>query len=132
MWTMTKIGFYSVVQHRADPNDVLIRARSKQDLENLLDFARKTLASVGGLNDEVGAIEATIARADYPFRLSCTKVAWATLMGAMIGDIDYDNFKTRIGKSSPARAHTYGLVWQDLHRIEREPKAGVYATAAKR
>lgn len=122
MWTMTKIGFFSAVQHRDNPDDVLVRARSKRDLENLVEFADLHTDVVKAF----GRIVASLHGADYPFRLTVSKVAWATVMGAMIGDIDYDNFKTAVGKTSPERAHTYGRVWHDLLAVEREATAGVY------
>lgn len=123
MWTMTKIGFFSAVQHRANLNDLLIRARSHRDLENLLKFADNVQTKPPL---EFGKIEATIQGADYPYRLVCSKRAWATVMGAMIGDVDYDNFKTQVARTNVARAHTYGVVWQVLHDVEHEPGAGVY------
>lgn len=121
MWCMTKFGFFSAVEHRDDPNKVLIRARSRRDLLDLFNFAEYR-----GVGTEFSEITATLDHADYPYRIEATKIAWATVLGAMVGDIDYDNFKTRIGRTNKARAATYGKVWEDLLRIEREPSAGVY------
>ena len=128
MWTMTEIGFFSAVQHRDNPDLLLIRARSKKDLDNLLDFAIES--EVPDMSD-VGDIERTLQGADYPYRLTCTKEAWAVIMAALIGVIDYDNFKNRIAVSNPTRAHTYGRVWSTMIAVEREPDAGVYKDQPK-
>jgi len=119
MWIMTKYGYYSAVEHRDDPDLLLIRARSRKDLENLDLFARG--------NAVLGKIETTLTKADYPHRLIVTKVGWASIIGAMIGDVDYPNFKNAVARTNPRRANTYHDVWETLHQIEREPDAGVYA-----
>jgi hypothetical protein len=123
MWNMTKIGFYSAVQHRDQPDTLLIRARSQQDLLNLNAYADSK-----GLASEASPPRQT-PDADYPWRLTIPKADFAKLRADLVVDIDYDNFKNAVA-AEPCngfdRAHTYGNVWSVLHQIEDEDTAGVY------
>ena len=125
MWIFTPAGFYSVVQHRKNHSNLLVRARSEADLLHLLDLADRELPA--RVRRAVGTIESTLHRADYPFRVTVSKKAWKRLLAAMTDEVNYDNFKTAVGKKNKERAHTYMSIWSALLRVEREPDASVYA-----
>lgn len=136
MWIMTTIGFYSAVQHRDNHDDLLIRARSKADLERLQQLAVDgygVTVPVGGHAPGLGPIDTTLTRADYPHRMVISKAAWKAILEQLTDDVDYDNFKTAVAKAGhPERANTYHNVWQTLLAIEREPDAGVYPKGTKK
>lgn len=41
MWLFTKDSFVSIVQHRTQPNTVLVRARRKIEIERLFPYKSK-------------------------------------------------------------------------------------------
>jgi hypothetical protein len=42
MWLFAKHGFFSIVEHRADPRNLLVRARVKGDIEHYFPDAKVT------------------------------------------------------------------------------------------
>lgn len=127
MWIMTTSGFYSAVQHRDNPDTLLVRARSHADLVALVGLAQAEGDTELTLDSIVEKIN---TGADYPFRLSIGKAEFERILARVVSDIDYDNFKNAVADNEGgdhARAHTYGRVWSALHAIEKEPTAGVYA-----
>lgn len=117
MWVVSTRGFYSVVQHLDHPDTVLIRARSRADLDRLVALA-------DAMVQPIGEIEAT-PHADYPYRLTAYRHVWQVLLVALADEIDYPNFKTAVAVVNRDRADTYHGVWQVLHDIEDEPDAMV-------
>lgn len=119
MWMMTSDGFYSAVEHRNDPNKVMVRARSVEDLTNLLD----AIGANGG-NAEALLPEKSGPYADYEWRITLPRLMWAEYCAGAAARISYDNFKTRIGQVNPDRVYVYMNVWSDLRDIADEPNAG--------
>lgn len=104
MWVITTDGFLSVVQDRDDRKGVLVRARALEDLQALDRYQP-------GLSEGIWTDE----EADYPFRLKLPKAAWATIVGRMARDIDYDNFKNAVKeRQGDGRAQVYMKVWVAL------------------
>lgn len=108
MWIATEHGFYSAVQNRNNHNTVLIRARVRKDLEYL--------------RERLGAFNCPpivdSPKADYPHRLLITKEQWAWFLARSGEEVDYPNFKSRVGKHDPAREKIYHEVWADLMKLE--------------
>jgi hypothetical protein len=116
MWLMTPDGMYSVVkpevtdpffQAHGQEGDLVVRARSKDDLEALRHWL-----------PEMRAIVPTEFR-DYGFRVfvAADHVAWA--VARMVLDIDYTNFKDQVKITQGSeRAGVYGRVWGDLLEIQ--------------
>lgn len=115
MWLITEDGFASVVAHRERPDHLLVRARARADLESLCQVASEE--GLGGL-DPVGIF--SLENADYRWRLEVRRDDFAALASAMVGRINYDNFKSRVARKDPDRAHLYMDVWSALHRIQSE------------
>ncbi len=113
MWIFLPFGYFSIVAHRDNENDVLVRARNRSDL----DTFRKCLLDV---NEAVGRhkdIKAT-PHADYPFRLTAPRKQVAKLLASFVTEcLDYDNFKNRVAENDPERAHLYHDVWATTRRI---------------
>jgi len=128
VWVFTTIGFYSVVINERDQSwrTFLVRARSRRDLERLLDECR-------GLDDAepLGVSRLTILhtpRADYPYRMVMPRAVFAEVVNEQIRKVDYGNFKDAVAeRQSPTRAKVYGAVWSDLRDVEDEedPRARI-------
>ncbi len=106
MWLLTTQGFYSVVEHRDDPDRLLVRARSRADIEAL----REQLPDLEPFSDD---------KADYRWRAVVTREDWAQALKALAGDIDYDNFKNAVSdRQSDERVRLYHEVWAILLKIQ--------------
>ena len=80
MWVMTKYGFYSAVEDYFDKEKkrVVVRARQRQDLENLIELG------IGGITKESIVEDRT---ADYRYRIFITKADWANILAAEASQI---------------------------------------------
>lgn len=116
MWLMTPRGFFSTVQHREYPSLVLVRARCREDLENLCELGENHPGMIGV--DSKAILETKIS--DYPFRLIVSARAWQMLVSLMAEEITYANFKSAVHAVNDQRASTYMSVWSALHRIQDE------------
>jgi hypothetical protein len=109
MWIATKHGFYSAVAKGGEAN-VCVRARVKQDLENLRQFHRLPFEIIEN------------AGTDYPYRANFSKYAWANILSSLAEDIDYSNFKNEVyERQGSERAAIYGTVWSTLVKLEWLP-----------
>lgn len=107
MWLATQYGFYSVVR-QPDGDDVLVRARVKNDLINLVHLAQ--------LDAEIIETEG----ADYPFRAVISAAQFEQVMAALAQTLDYENFKHRIG-ALPDQWHkdeAYGRMASAMRAME--------------
>lgn len=119
MWVMTTRGFYSAVQHREQPTKLLIRARCKEDIDNLRDLLP---------NSEPWRLRSS----DYEWRLECTVAEWAGALANMALDIDYGNFKTAVkNEQGQRRANIYMRCWSALLAIERPGRFGWSGSQSK-
>lgn len=84
MWIFTPLGFFSVVEHRDNACNVLIRARDKKHLTALIDRMQWTV-SIQDTPD-----------ADYQCRIVVEKDDWAAALHVLAHDIEYTNFKAAV------------------------------------
>jgi hypothetical protein len=57
--------------------------------------------------------------ADYPYRMSCSKEAWARYLARTARAIDYDNFKAAVlPGEEPGRDVAYHDCWAALRRAQ--------------
>lgn len=108
MWLMTKYGFYSAVADRDRPDGVVVRARARKDLEQLCEL--------GGLDPDV--IVGPNSHSDYRWRIFMGRDRWEPLVGQLVANIDYPNFKSAVGERDPRRAGIYGNVWGELLQVQ--------------
>jgi hypothetical protein len=101
MWLMTTRGFYSVVEHRDDADRLLVRARTREDIEALADL--------------VGSEPVWLGTADYAWRVETTRDEWKAAMQVLVGEITYPNFKSAI--KDDAHVHAYHQVWGVMHEL---------------
>ena len=95
MWLMTTRGFYSVVEHRDDADRLIVRARTREDIEAL-----------AGL---VASEPVWLGTADYAWRVETTRDEWQAAMQVLVGEITYPNFKSAV--HDPAHHDAYIKVW---------------------
>ena len=106
MWVTTTQGFYSAVAHRDDPERVIVRARTREDIEAL----RSQIPDLDPFEDP---------SADYRHRAIVTKAEWVVALAELASEIDYDNFKNAVARTQgPERAHVYAGVWSELLRLQ--------------
>ncbi len=107
---MTTSGFYSVVEHRRDPDRLIVRARTREDIEALREW-------IPGIEPYSGA------GSDYLWRAVVSRAEWVVAVAQMVSEIDYPNFKTAVAQRQGAeRATYYTEIWQVLRRLQREPE----------
>ncbi len=114
MWLITESGFGSVVAHREKEDVLLVRARSRDDLEAFCRIAAEE--GIEGF-DPGGFWEDPSA--DYRWRMEVGQAAVADLARVLVERIDYDNFKSRVGRDDPGREMIYHGVWRELLNIEQ-------------
>ena len=106
MWLVTTQGFYSVVAHREDPDTLIVRGRSRDDLEAL----REQVPDLEPFEDP---------SADYRHRAYVSRAEWLAAVAQLTCDVDYDNFKNAVAaRQGAARAKVYGSVWADLLSLQ--------------
>ena len=118
MWLITENGFGSIVAHRDKEGVLLVRARSKGDLETFCRVAAEE--GIDGFDPE-GIWEDPSA--DYRWRMEVGQAAVGELARVLVERIDYDNFKSRVGRGDPAREGIYHGVWSALLKIEQSDRS---------
>ena len=107
MLLFTTQGFYSVVEDRDDPRWLLVRARTRGDLEAL-----------GSQVEGIGIFES--ADADYRWRARLLREEWLAAVAQLAHAIDYPNFKAAVDeRQGSRRASLYSKVWLVLRRLGR-------------
>ena len=117
MWIFCKLGFFSAVEHRERPDNLLIRARFKGDLERLIGAMTKEERELICGNPKV---EIT-PDADYRYRMECPKIWFSEVLREQAEEIDYDNFKNAVHEGT-ARDGAYMDVWRALWAAQNFPK----------
>lgn len=104
MWIHTDQGFVSVVAHDYRPDDLLVRARARSDLEALVPDGTEIWRD---------------AMADYAWRAVVPRSEFGAVMAAAIEGIGYRNFKNRTHETlGPERTDLLHDVWSTLRQIE--------------
>ena len=103
MWIFNKDGFFSAVEHRDDPDQLMIRARCREDIERLADC--------------LGADVVHTPNADYAYRVTVQKSIFADYMKDAVMDLDYPNFKDACAGHG-TRARAYMNVWSAMRRLQ--------------
>lgn len=106
MWLFTPHGFYSAVEHRNQPDTIIVRARDADDLEALRSYI-----------PDLEVVETT--NADYRYRAFVSRSEWASAVSTMSRQIDYDNFKNAVKKrQGEHRASVYMRVWSAMLALQ--------------
>lgn len=108
MWIFTKHGYLATVQHRDEPDTIIVRTRVKKDLVTCKKLYFK----------KMGKIEFN-ETADYPYRANISKADFAEGMALAIQDTDYEKFKSAVGdEQGRARESLYTNIWSTLTRLD--------------
>jgi hypothetical protein len=108
MWVVTTRGFLSAVEHREEPDTIIVRARVRGDLDQLKPVVK-------GLRRRAFRDDS----ADYCYRVHVTREEWREALSLFGERIDYGNFKDAVKQEQgPVRAGIYMSVWSALTRLE--------------
>ena len=121
MWIATTIGFYSIVQkeHHDDPDGkklFVIRARTKDDLQRLVDLIQPKLKLYAG-DTPVKLKIYEYEKSDYQYRIYLdTQEDLATTLAALAEKVTYPNFKDEIAEipHQQDKAPAYANLWLKL------------------
>lgn len=106
MWVYTRDGFYSIVQHRDQPDVAVVRGRVEEDIRR---FAERLVKY--GVETDVWADES----ADYLWRFYAPLETVGRVLGELTEEIDYDNFKSAAPKD---RGAVLMAVWDQTTKLE--------------
>lgn len=112
MWLFTQYGFYSVAQHNENSDAFLVRARIKNDLENLLRLTQ---------------IETPISetpRAEYAYQVLLSRAEWERTSQILACAVDYPSFMDHVYDLPDQCTKTvaYMNIWTTMKSIT-EPSA---------
>lgn len=113
MWIIGTDGIYSVVAHKDDPDQLLVRSRSEKDI----DYFKSIMDELGlePLSSKVYG-----DKFDYPWRYYCQKDDVTTAFAKIMSDIEYANFKS----AAPSeRGSMLMSIYYDIMRIDDRKKA---------
>jgi hypothetical protein len=86
MWLYLTTGFYSVVNNvPCEEDELLVRARSKVDLDNLQEILKTKYHFDGEVLDT--------PKADYAYRMIVPRQTFASFISSAVNNLVYDNFK---------------------------------------
>lgn len=112
MWVFSTIGFFSVVKKDSDEvGTVTIRSRVREDLERLGDY----IPSMSEINT---------GGSDYGYRATAPQAEYAEAIGKLAGEIDYSNFKDKIGEIDTWRSEVYSDVWAAAYGMQIRERRG--------
>lgn len=107
MWLFTETGFVSAVQHRDNPDLLVVRARDRQSLEPIEAKCQVEIT--------------TNAYSDYPYRVIIHKADFDSWVSDSIKFLDYPNFKNQVAVTRGKKfARTLGSVWATMLDAEDE------------
>jgi hypothetical protein len=117
MWIFTRYGFYSIAcaskpDGSTDVSAVMIRARSADHLKDLQQRF-PSLASAELL---------TWPNRDYRYRLIVPKAVWAAVVGELVQEQDWSNFKSEVARyqRTPGSDYVHALheVWSVMYGLQ--------------
>lgn len=113
MWIfLVDAGFFSVVRSGDAPDQLVVRARTRDDLVRLRQLY------LPGIK-----ILATETR-DYGWRSYVSRQAWSEALARAALAIDAENFKSRTAEVlGHARAATYSKVWSVLLELQKSGRS---------
>jgi hypothetical protein len=127
MWVFTIYGFYSIAcadqagrGRKIDPDTIMVRARTKQHLQNLKE------RFVFMLVDGTFAIEDR-KDTDYRFRILMPKATWVKMLIVLAEEQTWRNFKDEASKTARLNgwSHKYvdalHKVWDIMHSLQPAP-----------
>lgn len=113
MWLYTRTGFYSIVHKPPCKKDeLLVRARSREDIDRLQDLLKKRYQFDGQVIDS--------PKADYAYRMIVPKEIFALFMLNAVIELKYDNFKNTVHGKDYQRHDAYMRCWEAMYEWQRD------------
>lgn len=124
MWIFTTGSFVSAVQHRDNPDLVMVRARDKESLETMLEGIE--LAGVADA-EKFERPEIISVPGDYRWRVTISKATFAIyLQFEVLNYLNYENYKDALTKVRGEKWHRAAMgVWTSMLAVDDGPKAEV-------
>lgn len=123
LWIFTSDGFLSAVEHRADANKLMVRARDRKSLENLV--AGSQMAGAADGEDDLKYEDIYSEKnSDYAHRIVVSKATFALWVSfEVMNMITYPNFKSEAAKYRSGQWMTslHG-VWHEMNKVDEAPK----------
>lgn len=101
MWICFNDGFVSVVKDKLNIDELVVRSRRKEILEQLFPDNKIT----------------TLTVSDYKYRTYCSKENWSKIMVDRIQDIEYTNFKD--STTDKDLHNLYADMWMTHYQYQR-------------
>lgn len=102
MWIFLNNAFLSMVEHREQPDKLMVRARCEGDIQRVFG--------------EVLVTETPAA--DYRFRTVVHKATAMSVISGKVLGINYDNFKNSVAETD--RHHAYAGCWHSMYRLQTD------------
>jgi len=106
LWLFTAKGMFSVVEHKDDPNTMVVRARIENDIKNI----QQMFVDQGYEKPEI----LQMSHSDYKFRIFVNRKEWINVMTRLMADLNYTNFKNAAAKEDDferLRSQAYTSIW---------------------
>lgn len=113
MWIITSDAFVSIVEHRENPDLLIVRGRFSGDVARFLGVKQSN--------------ERETPEADYRFRIITRREVVAQAMQRQLGRVRYPNFKDSI--AAAWRKALAMRVWSIFHAAQEERARGFRRTA---
>jgi hypothetical protein len=112
MWLCTTRGFYSVVRKGTPPNIFQVRARTRNDIQNLCDLISIPYSRIVVSHDS-----------DYEFRVKLSQSELGLMGAKLLDTIRYENFKMACGRrpDQQKQCDTYHKWWSDHSKWQEHP-----------
>ena len=94
-----------------DCDRMMVRARARKHLVSLRKRFKQQLADLPILETD---------NSDYRYRVFISKTVWSMIQSALAEEIDYDNFKSAVGKAGSDTDYLESLhnVWSVMYRLQ--------------
>lgn len=102
MWIMLNDAFFSLVSKDCEPDELMVRARRKGDIEKVFSVPASRYT-----------------KSDYLYRAAVKREVIAEVMEREIDNINYDNFKDSVQDKELHDA--YVGVWTAMLRVQEVP-----------
>ena len=108
MWIFTSTGMISAVAHRTKPGTFLVRARTREHLDNFIS-EDQAIFKTRIFEDQ---------RADYRWRVELPGITFQAMVAEAIQAITYDNFKNSIPETHDEYHSACGRVWGNMLALQ--------------
>ena len=91
-------------EYRPETDDIIVRARTREDLERLLELYADDPMTVSPILHT--------PQWDYQWRVYMSEASWALMMSTIAYDLDYRNFKAWTSNHAPDQHRLAYAIWE--------------------